>query len=90
MSRRTAFALVALLAAVALPAQALAASPNGSAGEMPAFYDGQLFTINFKEEPSGGEASQLAHNGSINTIYMSDQAEAEGFAFTSVPRRDPG
>ncbi len=84
MSRRTAFALVALLAALALPAQALAASPNGSAGEMPALYDGQLFTINFKEEPSGGEASQLAHNGSINTIYMSDQAEAEGFTFTSV------
>ncbi len=84
MSRRTAFALVALLAALALPAQALAASPNGSAGEMPAFYDGQLFTINFKEEPSGGEASQLAHNGSLNTIYMSDQAEAEGFTFTSV------
>ena len=84
MSRRTAFALVALLAALALPAQALAASPNGSAGEMPAFYDGQPFTINFKEEPSGGEASQLAHNGSINTIYMSDQAEAEGFTFTSV------
>ena len=84
MSRRTALALVALLAALALPAQGLAASPNGSAGEMPAFYDGQLFTINFKEEPSGGEASQLAHNGSINTIYMSDQAEAEGFTFTSV------
>jgi hypothetical protein len=84
MSRRTGLALAVLLTALALPAQALAASPNGSAGEMPAFYDGQLFTINFKEEPSGGEASQLAHNGSINTIYMSDQAEAAGVMFTSV------
>ena len=84
MTRRTAFALVVLLAALALPAQALAASPNGSAGEMPAFYDGHLFTITFKEEPSGGEASLLAHNGSINTIYMSDQAEAAGIMFTSV------
>jgi hypothetical protein len=50
----------------------------------PAFYDGHLFTINFKQEPSGGEASLLAHNGSINTIYMSDQAEAAGVTFTSV------
>ena len=74
MTRRTAFALVVLLAALALPAQALAASPNGSA----------VFTINFKQEPSGGEASLLAHNGSINTIYMSDQAEAAGVMFTSV------
>jgi len=84
MTRRTAFALVVFLAALALPTVALAASPNGSAGQMPAFYDGQRFTINFKEQPSGGEASLLAHNGSINTIYMSDQAEAAGVMFTSV------
>jgi hypothetical protein len=69
---------------LALPAQAVAASPNGSAGQMPAYYDGQLFNINFKQEPSGGEASLLAHNGSINTIYMSDQAEQAGVMFTSV------
>jgi hypothetical protein len=84
MARRRAFALMVLLAALVLPARALAASSNGSAGEMPAFYDGQLFTINFKEQPSGGEASLLAHNRSINTIYMSDQAEAAGVMFTSV------
>jgi hypothetical protein len=84
MSRRTGLAVIVLLMALALPAQALAASPNGSAGQMPAYYDGQLFTINFKQQPSGGEASLLAHNGSINTIYMSDQAEAAGVMFTSV------
>ena len=84
MTRRAALALVALFAALVLPAPALAASPNGSAGDMPAYYDGHLFTINFKEQPSGGEASLLAHNGSINTIYMSDQAEAAGVMFTSV------
>ena len=84
MSRSTALALFVLAVALALPAQALASSPNGSAGQMPAFYDGQEFTINFKEQPSGGEASLLAHNGSINTIYMSDQAEAAGVMFTSV------
>jgi hypothetical protein len=79
-----AFGLLLAVAALALPGQALAASPNGSAGDMPAYYDGQLFTINFKEQPSGGEASLLAHNHSINTIYMSDQAEAAGVMFTSV------
>jgi len=84
MKRRSALAFVTLAASLALPAQALASSTNGSAGQMPALYDGQSFTINFKEEPSGGEASLLAHNGSINTIYMSDQAEAAGFMFISV------
>ncbi len=84
MKRSSALVLVALVASLALPAQALASSPNGTAGDMPAFYDGQLFTINFKEEPSGGEAALLARNGSINTIYMSDQAEAAGVMFTSV------
>ena len=63
---------------------AFAGSPNGRAGTMPAFYDDQLFTINFFELPSGGEASNLARNMSINTIYMSDQCEAEGFMFVSV------
>ena len=37
---------------------------------MPAFYDGQLFTINFKEEPRAAEQALLAHNASINRIYM--------------------
>ena len=61
-----------------------AGSLNGSAGQMPAYYDGNLFTINFTELPSGGESSNLAHNGSINLIYMSDQAVALGFDFVSV------
>ncbi len=47
-------------------------SMNGRAGTMPAYYDGKLFTINFKEEPSNAEQSLLLHNHSINTIYMSD------------------
>ena len=84
MKRSAALALVVLAAAMVLPAGTLFASPNGSAGDMPAYYDGQLFTINFKQQPSGGEASLLTHNGSINTIYMSDQAEAAGVMFSSV------
>jgi len=84
MSRRTALTLIVLLAALALPGQALAASTNGSAGDMPALYDGHLFTINFKQEPGGGEAALLAHNGSINTIYMSDQAAIQGDGFNPL------
>src|SRR5437867_10977137 len=58
---------------------------NGVAGSMPAFYDGTLFTINFKELPPGGEAATLNHNHSINIIYMSDQfMEVTGHMFISV------
>ena len=63
---------------------ALAGSTNGSAGDMPAFYDGELFTINLKELPPDAERSVLAHNKSINHIYMSDQAVSLGFDFISV------
>lgn len=61
-----------------------AASMNGRAGTMPALYDGQLFTINFKELPTAGEASNLAHNKSINTIYQSDGCMPNGGMFVSV------
>jgi len=60
------------------------AAANGRGGVMPAYYDAELFTINFKEEPGGAEQALLAHNGSINTIYMCDACEAAGFMFTSV------
>jgi hypothetical protein len=59
-------------------------STNGAAGAMPAYYDGELFTINFKELPPGGEDANLAHNGSINTIYMSDGCMPKGQMFLSV------
>jgi len=62
----------------------MAGSMNGSAGIMPAFYDGILFNINFKELPPGGEAATLQHNRSINTIYMSDNAMPNGHMFISV------
>jgi len=59
-------------------------SPNGIAGAMPAYYDDHLFTINFKELPPGGEAANLSHNGSINTIYQSDGCMPGGHMFVSV------
>ncbi len=79
------FGLVALFAL--LEGVALAGSMNGRAGTMPAFYDDTLFTINFKELPAGGEATVLANNKSINTIYMCDACEGAlpgGESFVSV------
>ncbi len=70
-----------------LAGTAEAGSVNGRAGTMPAYYDGELFTINFKELPPQGEQSNLAHNGSINTIFMCDSCEGSlpaGGSFISV------
>jgi hypothetical protein len=62
--------LVALL--VLVSGAALGQSTNGSAGDMPAYYDGQLFTINLKELPPDAEKAALAHNSQINIIYTAD------------------
>ncbi len=59
-------------------------SANGSGGDMPAYYDGQLFTINFKKEPDSAAAALMAHNGSINVIYMSDPGLPGGQPFDAV------
>jgi hypothetical protein len=69
---------------VMLGSTAGATSLNGSAGDMPAYYDDQLFTINLAELSSTAEAVQLAHNGSINVIYMSDEGLPGGEMFVSV------
>jgi hypothetical protein len=81
---RKTFFLAAGLAAFA-SFSAWTQSENGSAGDMPAYYDHQLFTINFKELPPGGEQANLQRNRSINFIFMSD-AGLEGGAkpFISV------
>src|SRR5262245_19543256 len=57
---------------------------NGVGGSMPAYYDDRLFTINFKLQPVGGQGALLAHNGSINTIYMSDGCMPGGKMFVAV------
>jgi hypothetical protein len=58
-------------------------STNGIAGSMPAFYDGNLHTINFKQQPAQAQQSLLANNKSINIIYMSTNP-ATGQMFDSV------
>ena len=78
-------ALVMLLIMTSLSStNVLASSSNGSAGQMPAYYDDKLFAINFMQLPPDAEKSELAHNHSINTIYMCDQCESSGFMFISV------
>ena len=63
---------------------AVAGSENGSAGDMPAYYDHQQFTINFKELPPGGEQSNLQNNPRIHVIFMSDPGLPGGQPFISV------
>src|SRR5262245_59368505 len=50
-------------------------SPHGAAGQMPAFYDGELFTVNMFEVP----ASQpiIEGNPSVNIIYASNDLDEE-------------
>jgi hypothetical protein len=54
-----------------------AGNVNGAAGQMPAFYDGQQFIVNMKELPEGASAATIAHNGSINEIYATNDLDEE-------------
>ena len=79
--RRSVFvaALLAGVLVVATATQSFAASTNGSGGNMPAYYDGQVFTINFKLlKPD------LLSNPSFNTIYQCDSCANSGLNFVSV------
>ena len=73
-----------MLALTVSAGAAFAASENGRAGVMPAFYDDELFTINFKELPGNAEEALIEHNGSINMIFMSDEGLPGGQPFISV------
>jgi hypothetical protein len=61
------------------PHVALAAggSMNGAAGQMPAFYEGELFTVNMKELPSTASASLIGRNRSLNEIYATNDLDEE-------------
>ena len=77
--------MFAIMLALTVSAGAtFAASENGRAGVMPAFYDDELFTINFKELPGNAEEALIEHNGSINMIFMSDEGLPGGRPFVSV------
>ena len=79
MARRLVSVLVGAALFVSMAGAAFASNPNGSGGDMPAFYDGKLFTINFKLlKPD------MHNNPSFNTIYQCDACEASGLTFVSV------
>jgi len=52
-------------------------STNGAAGQMPAYYEGNLFTINLKQLADNAGASIIAKNQSLNEIYASNDLDEE-------------
>ena len=50
-------------------------SPNGAATQMPAYYDGELFTVNMFEVPASDPL--IEHNSSINIIYATNDLDEE-------------
>jgi len=79
MRTRLLTSVICPLVGLAFVEAAAAGSTNGVAGSMPTYYDGQLFTINFKLlKPD------LHKNPSFNTIYQCDACEGQGLTFVSV------
>jgi len=58
-------------------APAAAGNTNGAAGQMPAYYEGQLFTVNMKELPDNASDSTIAQNPSVNEIYTTKDLDEE-------------
>ena len=50
---------------------------NGAAGQMPAYYDGELFTINVKELAEMATDAIVEHNPSFNEIYVTNDLDEE-------------
>src|SRR5437588_7419156 len=76
--------------ALAFLTRAQAGSSNGSASVIPAYYDHELFHIQFVEFSPAAEKALLAHNASLNFIYQSDPGLAGGQPFISVIDAIPG
>ena len=84
--------ILSLMSALTLFAanNAFAGSGNGSASEIPAYYDAELFTIQFVEFSAAAEKALIQHNQSINLIYQSDAGLPGGEPFISVIDAVPG
>src|SRR3989475_12968614 len=76
--------------ALTLVTGAQAGSANGSASVIPAYYDGNLFNVQFVEFSPAAERSLLQHNTSLNFIYQSDPGLPGGEPFISVIDAVPG
>jgi len=83
---------LALFSALALllVSSARAGSLSGSASAIPAYYDHEIFTIQFVEFSPAAEAMLLQHNKSLNLIYQSDPGLPGGKPFISVIDAIPG
>lgn len=62
----------------------------GQAGEIQAYYDHNLLTIQFAEFSAQAEQKLLQHNQSLNFIYRSDAGLPGGLPFVSVIDAIPG
>src|SRR5947208_8014342 len=77
--RRVLAVAVGAVLLLSLTGSAHAGNQNGRGGVMPAYYDDQLFTINFKLlKPD------FHKNPQFNTIYQCDSCESQGLNFVSV------
>jgi hypothetical protein len=83
------FKLIAA-AVLAIAATAQAGSSKGSASTIPAYYDHELFNIQFVEFSAAAEKALLQHNQSLNFIYQSDPGLPGGQPFISVIDAVPG
>jgi len=76
------------LASFCLALAVLSAASSGNAGgsgkTIPAYYDHQLFNIQFVEFSPAAEKSILQHNQSLNFIFQSDPGLPGGAPFISV------
>jgi hypothetical protein len=90
--KKQCFRLVSSVALIlALVGVAQAGPPtNGKASSIPAYYDGELFTIHFVEFSAAAEQALLEHNQSLNFIYQSDPGLPGGAPFISVIDAVPG
>ena len=83
--------LLVFIGAIALSVVSTqAASSKGSASVIPAYYDHELFNIQFVEFSAAAEQSLLQHNTSLNFIYQSDPGLPGGQPFISVIDAIPG
>jgi hypothetical protein len=89
---KTSLLKLVLLAPLALSliANGQTASLKGAGSEIPAYYDHQLFTIQFVEFKDKTANTLLQHNRSINLIYQSDAGLPGGEPFISVIDAVPG
>jgi hypothetical protein len=71
-------------------ATAMGTTTNGIATAIPAYYDSTKFKILFVEFSPSAEANLIAHNGSLNFIYQSDNGLPNNQPFISVIDAIPG